>query len=178
MCIRDSRPTGRGPAPVVHHRPPHPDQHRPGRDRLAARTHPGRRPPPGPGRDRHRPRQHRPTSSPRPQDQVQAGVLARPTRHHHPHRTRCRARLRHHRGLTPAPSRPPTGTSPRAGPRRTRPDSRAAAMHPNRNHSPYTPRRSTTRGPPHRELPHLPGIGRYSHDYYWHSVTIGLAPLR
>ena len=21
-------------------------------------------------------------------------------------------------------------------------------------------------------------VGRYSHDYYWHSVTVGLAPLR
>ena len=90
------RAARRRPAPVVHHRPPHPDHHRAGRyrHRLAARTHPGRRPPARPGPDRHRPRHHRPAPPPRPQDQNQAGVPARPARHHHPHRPRARARLR------------------------------------------------------------------------------------
>ena len=74
------RAARRGPAPVVHHRPPHPDHHRAGRyrHRLAARTHPGRRPPARPGPDRHRPRHHRPAPPPRPQDQNQAGVLRTP----------------------------------------------------------------------------------------------------
>ena len=140
------RPAGRGPAPVVHHRPPHPDRHRAGRyrHRLAARTRPGRRPPPRPGRDRHRPRHHRPTSSPRPQDQNQAAVPARPARHHHPHRPRPRARLRH-RGLTRHRRVPRAGHHPGPGTRRTRPDSRAAAMRPARHHSPYTTSKITTR---------------------------------
>ncbi len=108
----------RGPAPVVHHRPPDPDQHRPGRHRhrLAARTHPGRRPPPRPGRDRHRPGHHRPAPPPRPQGQNQAAVPARTPQHHHPHRPRPRARLRHYSGLTPHPRVPPIRTSPGRNP--------------------------------------------------------------
>jgi hypothetical protein len=137
------RAARRAPPPVVHHRPPHPDQHRPGRHRhrLTARTHPGRRPPHRPSRDRHSPRHHPPPPPPPPQDQKQAAVSSRPPRHHHPHRTRPPARLRH-RGLTPRTVPSPTGTSPGPGTRHTRQDSRAAAMHPNRYHSPYTTRRS------------------------------------
>ncbi len=105
----------RGPAPVVHHRSPHPDRHRAGRDRhrLTPRSRPGRRPPHRPGRDRHRAGHHRPAPPPRPQNQIQAVVLLHPPQHHHPHRPRPRARLRHHGGLTPHRRVPRSGL-PRA----------------------------------------------------------------
>ena len=162
------RAARRGPAPVVHHRPPHPDHHRAGRrrHRLAARTRPGRRPPARPGRDRHRPGHHRPAPPPRPQDQNQAGVLrtpraASPPAPPPPTCTSAAPRP------DPAPSRPPTRTSPRTGTRRTRPDSRAAAMRPARCHSPYITRRSpqgsaaprTTSSPWHCAPPRLQGAG-------------------
>jgi hypothetical protein len=158
------RTAGRRPAAIVHHRPPHPDRHRPGRrrHRLAARTRPGRRPPARPGRDRHRPGHHRPTSPPRPQDQIQAAVPARTPRHHHPHCPRPRARLRH-RGLTPAPSRPPEqDITPVRNPahparqpgRRRAPRPLSLSVH----HS-----KITTKDPPLRERPHLPGIALTSH---------------
>ena len=97
--------------------------------------------------DRHRHRDHKIKS--------QAAVPARPARHHHPHRPRPRARLRH-RGLTPAPSRPPTRTSP--GPEPGAPGQTAGPP-------PCAPTVITLRtppedhhkGPPLRELPHLPG---------------------
>ena len=82
------------------------------RHRLVARTRPGRRPPARPGRDRHRAGHHRPTSSPRPHDQIQAGVLARPARHHHPHRARSSCTSAAPPRPDPAPSRPPTRTYP------------------------------------------------------------------
>ena len=139
------RPTGRSPAPVVHHRPPHPDRHRAAGTATASLPAPARAAAhqARPGRDRHRPGHHRPTSSPRPQAQNQAGVSSCPARHHHPHRPRPRARLRH-RGLTRHRRVPRAGHHPGHGTRRTRPDSRAAAMRPASRHSPYITSKITT----------------------------------
>ena len=126
------RPARRGPAPVVHHRPPHPDRHRAGRHRhrLAARTRPGRRPPPRPGRDRHRPGHHRPAPPPRPQDQVQAAVSRTPPAASPPAPPPPTCTSAAPPRPDPAPSVPRPGHHPGPGTRRTRPDSRAAAMRP------------------------------------------------
>src|SRR6266545_3047449 len=124
------RAARRGPAPVFHHRPPHPDHHRPGRDRHRQPAHPDqdRRAPQRPSPTRHRPHHHRPEPAPPTKDQEQSAVRARPDRHHHPHRPHPDPHLRHLRSLNKAHT--PTLTTtwhhrPDNGTRCTRPDRRA-----------------------------------------------------